>query len=197
MVPLFLLSFIVAVIIIVPNFYLMNIKWWIKFFIGFAISFIFIIKKNNKMEFNYYILNLIKRFIWRTIIFVILWICLGIYFDLNINYCDDTDDETYNDNNNNSKDKNDKSYHYSGSVEKGIIKEAVQGVVEGIGNIVPVVSGGIAGAGLGSAIIKSSRGLPPLQKAALGVAIGGSLGVSVTSAVGKEIAKNIIKIFKI
>ena len=195
--PLFLLSFIVAVIIIVPNFYLMNIKWWIKFFIGFSISFIITIKINTKMDFNYYILNVIKIFIWRMIVFVILWICLGIYFDLNTIYCDDTDDDTSNDNNNNnnnSKDTNDKSYLYSGSVDKGIIKEAVQGVVEGIGNIVPVVVGGIAGAGLGGAIIKSTSGLPPLQKAALGVAtaIGGSLGVSVSSAVGKEIAKNII-----
>ena len=101
---------------------------------------------------------------------------------------------TVTDNNNNNKKMN-KSYHYSGSVEKGIIKEAVQGVVEGNGNIVPVVVGGIAGAGLWGAIIKSTSGLPPLQKAGLGVAtaIGGSLGVSVSSAVGKEIVKNIIK----
>jgi hypothetical protein len=199
--PLFLLSFIVAVIIIIPNFYLMDFKWWIKFFIGFAITFLITIKKKKKkMEFNYYILNLIKSFIWRTIILGILWTCLGIYFDLNIIFCDNTDDtdnETSNNNNNNNNNKgtNDKSYHYSGSVEKGIVKESVQGVVEGIGNIIPAVAGGIAGAGLGSAIIKSSSGLPPLQKAALGVAtaIGGSLGVSVSTGVGKEIAKNIMK----
>ena len=93
--PLFLLSFIVAVIIIIPNFYFMDFKWWIKFFFGFAIIFLITIKKkNNKMEFNSYILNLIKSFsfIWRIIEGGILWRCLGIYFDLNIIFFDNTDD---------------------------------------------------------------------------------------------------------
>ena len=195
--PIFLLSFILSLIIIVllsTNFYLMDIKWWIKFFFGFAITFVITIKKYNNMEFNYYSVNTIKSFIWRIIILGILYTCLGIYFDKNIIYCYDSDDESESEKSNDNS-TNDKSYHFSGSVEKGVVKEVVQGVVEGIGNIVPIVVGGLAGAGLGSAIIKSSSGLPPLQKAALGVAtaIGGSLGVSVSSSVGKEIAKNIFK----
>lgn len=178
-------------LILLYIFNLMNIKWWIKIFIGFAITFVMTIKKNNEMEFNSYIFNFIKYFIWRTIIFASLGISLNLYFDLNIIYCDDESDTS----NNNNNSKNEKSYNYSGNIDKGIIKEVVQGVVEGVGNIVPVVAGSIAGVGLGSAIIKSSSGLPPLQKAALGVAtaVTGSLGVTVTSGVGKEITKNILK----
>lgn len=76
---------------------------------------------------------------------------------------------------------------------KGLIKEAVQGAVEGIGNAVPTLIGGMAGASLGSAIIKSAWKLPPVQKAALGVATAviGGLGVTVATGLVKEAVKNL------
>ena len=82
----------------------------------------------------------------------------------------------------------DNSYQFGGSVGKGIIKEAVQGAVEGISNAAPTVIGGIAGASLGGAIMKSAGKLPPVQKAIIGVttAVFGSLGVWAATGFGKE-----------
>ena len=89
----------------------------------------------------------------------------------------------------------DNSYKISGSIAKGVIKEAVQEALEGIGTAVPTVVGGMAGASLGNAIIKSAGKLPPAQKAVLGVvtaAVGG-LGVTLATGFGRELVKNMTK----
>lgn len=154
--------------------------------------------------------SFIINFIWKGIIFI-LGLSLGISFDLfNTIYCDETDSETETDteeNNKESKNKNkgkdddqkkdssnyENSYKYSGSIEKGVVKEAVEGVVEGVGKVLPELFAAATGAKLGSTIIKSTAGLPPLQKAGLGIltAAASSAGVSVALNVAKEINKNI------
>jgi hypothetical protein len=89
---------------------------------------------------------------------------------------------TNEDNGKGNNDK-DKSYEFSGSVGKGVVKEIVEGVIGGIKDVVPTVVGGMVGSGLGVAIIKNASGLPPAQKAALGIAtaVGGSLGVNISA----------------
>ena len=89
---------------------------------------------------------------------------------------------------------NDKSYQFSGSIGKNIVKETVQGVIEGLNTYIPSLVGGMGGAGLGTAIINKSGSLPPVQKAALGVAtaVGGALGLTIATGVGREINKNFI-----
>jgi len=65
--PVFLISFVFVVIFIIFNYYAMDSKWWIKFFIGFAISFVITvtgnISKNNKMESYSSIVNFFKKFV--------------------------------------------------------------------------------------------------------------------------------------
>jgi hypothetical protein len=71
-----------------------------------------------------------------------------------------------------------------------MIKEAVGGIVAGINSAAPPVIGGIVGASLGKAVIKASAGLPPVQKAILGVgtAVLGGFGVTVATTLGKEVS---------
>lgn len=99
----------------------------------------------------------------------------------------DTDKKTDN--------SDDKKYNFSGSVDKGAVKEAIQGVVEGIGSALPTVIGGFAGVSLGGTIMKVSGGLPPFQKAVLGVgtAVVGAFGVSTSAGLGREMVKNVCK----
>jgi hypothetical protein len=164
-------------------------------------------KDNNTNNIEPNIYNKLYNFIKLIIIGYIVWKFFGVG---NIAYCDDPSGESNNSNNTNSTNSNtntdknndtvknkvkgsndENSYNFSGSVGKGMIKEAVQGAVVGISNAIPPVMGGIAGASLGGAIIKASSKLPPTQKAALGVATAviGGLGVTVATAFGKKIVK--------
>src|SRR5579885_2565274 len=184
-----LVSFIFAVIFIIPNFSsVTGDEWWSKFIIGFVISFVITLYKDelknlalgrvkpSSAEASQFF-NFIFNFILKFSIFIIICLSLGICFDLfNIIYCDETDSETETDtekeeNNKKSQNKgkdddqkkdssqNENSYNYTGSVEKGIVKEVLDGVFEVIGKVIQNIAGAAAGAKLGSAIIKSSPGL--------------------------------------
>jgi hypothetical protein len=76
-----------------------------------------------------------------------------------------------------------------------VIKEAVEGAIDGISKVVPVIVGGMVGGSLGVAAIKASRSLPPIQKAAVGIgtAILGSFGVTGATGLAKELVKNVSK----
>ena len=118
----------------------------------------------------------------------------------NNNNNNNNDNDKNNDRDNNKvkgkeKDKNEndnKTFNVSGNVSKGMIKEAVEGIVAGINSVVPPVIGGIAGVSLGKAAIKASSGLPPVQKAALGVAttVITTYGVTDASGLGKEVGSS-------
>jgi hypothetical protein len=90
------------------------------------------------------------------------------------------------------KDKGkEKSDDYNISVAKGEVKEAVEGVVDGISKAVPVVVGGMVGVGV--AVIKASKSLPPVHTAVLGVgtAVAGAFGVNIASGVGTAVVKSV------
>ena len=91
--------------------------------------------------------------------------------------------------------KSQENSYSSFSNAKGIVKGAAQGVVEGIGNVIHAVIGGMVGASLGASIIKASGKLPPVQKAALGVAtaVAGWIGVTIGTGLGREFVKNVSK----
>jgi hypothetical protein len=201
----------------------MDGKWWSKFFIGFVITFVITFYKDKKMVSLTWqnLNNFIGKGSIFILICSAAAASLGICFDLfNTIYCDD-DSETENDNDkegnnkesqNKGKEKEDiaaakkndhnsgssqaaaNSHQYSGSVDKGIVKEAVEGVIEGIGNFAPGVIGSLAGAKLGSAIIKSTN-LPPLQKAGLGVltAASGAAGIILATNSAKNLTMNLNK----
>jgi len=151
------------------------------------------------------LINRIVKIILNIILglFLYLWIGLEFGFFKTI-YCGDPDGESNNnvDSNKNvksvnkevkGKDKEDDSYNISGNVGKGMIKEAVEGAIEGISKAVPVIVGGKVGGSLGVAIIKASKSLPPVQKAAVGVgtAVVSAFGVTSATGIAKELVKNV------
>jgi hypothetical protein len=80
----------------------------------------------------------------------------------------------------------DKSYNISGSVDKGAVKEAVQGIVEGVSQNAPTVIGGFADAKVVTAVVKACGKIPPVQKAILGVTTAaiGALGGNSSNWIG-------------
>jgi hypothetical protein len=158
---------------------------------------------DNKLLKNKLINRLVK-FILNIILGLFIYLWIGIEFGFfNTIYCDSTDGESSNnvDSNKNNKSASenkdvkgkDNSYNISASVGKGVIKEAVEGALEGLSKTVPVVVGGMVGGSLGVAMIKASKSLPPIQKAAvgLGTAILGTFGVTSAAGVAKELVKNV------
>lgn len=193
-------------------------KFLIGFAFSFIITIIrlFLSKKNNNMDSkidsssnnfdNAKIIKKVVKFIKKFIICGSIWIGVVLGFGyFNSIYCEPTDgasnnsggtntDKQIDTGNNIVKEKSesdDKSYNISGSVAKGMIKEAVQGAVEGIGNVLPAAIGGMAGASLGNAIIKGTSKLPPMQKATIGVltAVAGGFGVTVATGLGSKVVK--------
>lgn len=150
---------------------------------------------------------------WNKLVKLILNIMLGllIYFLVGVElgyfntiYCEPTDGEINNnvesnkDNKNASENKDVKSkdkdsYNISANVGKGMIKEAVEGALEGISNVVPAVIGGMVGGTLGATIMKASPGLPPVQKAMLGVttAVFSAAGITTATGLSRAIVKNL------
>jgi hypothetical protein len=153
--------------------------------------------------------NRLVKFILKIIMGLFIYLWVGIEFGFfNTIYCDSTDGEsnTNVDSNKNiksvsenndvkGKNKEGDSYNISANVGKGMIKEAVEGAIDGISKSIPVIVGGMVGANLGVAAIKASKSLPPLQKAAIGIgtAIVISFGVTASTGVAKELVKNIGK----
>jgi hypothetical protein len=93
------------------------------------------------------------------------------------------------------KDENNKEYYkVQGQIGKNVVHEIgekiVKGVKQGIINIGPSIGVTAAGGTVGAAMVKSTQGLPPLQRLAL---IGGSVGVSTAaSKVGLEGGKYLV-----
>lgn len=146
--------------------------------------------------------NRLVKVIINIIMGLFIFLGVGLEFGfLNTIFFDSTDGESNNNVDSNksnqsasaNKNVKDESYSMSANVGKGVIKEAVAGAIEGISNAIPVIVGGMAGTSLGVAALKASRSLPPVHKAAVGVgtAIATSLGVTTTTAVAKELVKNI------
>jgi hypothetical protein len=143
-------------------------------------------------------MNKLVKFILNIILVLVIYFLVGAefgYFDTI--YCQPTDGESNNnvDSNKDNKDVKEKdkdnSYTISANVAKGVIKEVVQGAVEGISNVVPGVIGGMVGGSLGTAMINTSKGLPPVQKAIFGVttAVAGAFGVGAATQVTRDVFK--------
>jgi hypothetical protein len=161
--------------------------------------------EDNKLLKNKLINRLVK-FILSIILGLVIYLVVGAelgYF--NTIYCEPTDGDSTNkldsnkDNKSGSENKDVKgkakeadSYNISANVGKGMIKEAVEGAVEGISTAIPVVVGGMVEGSLGVAVIKASKSLPPVQKAIVGVgtAIFGSFGVTSATGLSKALVKN-------
>jgi len=153
-------------------------------------------------------IEFIKKPIKIMILSVITWIGIGgqiIYCDgegegqnsnsssssSNTNTITNTNTNTTTNSSSNSSESQENVYTSTISIAKGMIKEAAQGITEGIVSVVPAVIGGMAGTSLGSTVIKASGKLPPAQKAALGVAtaVAGGVGITIGTGLGREYVK--------
>jgi hypothetical protein len=146
--------------------------------------------------------NRLVKVIINIIMGLFIFLGVGLEFGfLNTIFFDSTDGESNNNVDSNksnqsasaNKNVKDESYSMSANVGKGVITEGVAGAIEGISNAITVIVGGMAGSSLGVAALKASKSLPPVHKAAVGVgtAIATSLGVTTSTAVAKELVKNI------
>jgi hypothetical protein len=114
-----------------------------------------------------------------TFIKIIFVLLLGIfaytYFGLiNVIYCDDFDDDivvsdSANSNNNNSNNEDDKNYHFS--ISKSFVREGFDSIFKTLSDSLPQIIAGFSAAKIGTAVVKSSKSLPPIQRGALGVII--------------------------
>jgi len=162
--------------------------------------------KDTKMFFISYIRDIvkfIKKFILKVTILVSLFTVADSCFGIFKTICEDpTDSGNNSDGGNNDQNKgpvtniekdkgktedNSDTSNLSLSAAKRMITDAVQGAVEVMGNAVPTLIGGMAGANMGKAMIKFAGKLPPIQKGAfwVGTAIVGSLALTVATVFGK------------
>src|ERR1700678_893353 len=109
-----------------------------------------------------------------TFIKIIFVLLLGIFAyaccgSINVVYSDSedivvSDGATSNNNNSNNDDNN---FHFS--ISKRFVKEGFDSVLKTLSDSLPVIIAGFSAAKIGSAVVKISNSLPPVQKSILGV----------------------------
>jgi hypothetical protein len=156
-------------------------------FIKYLINWKFSMFRLDKGE-NNKIVNDISIFITVIVILLINIVTnVGIGFDLIPTVYYDEGDVIVTEGTNNNIEKDDKNYHFS--ISKKFVKEGFDSVLKVLSDSLPEIIGGFGGAKIGTAIIKGTGKLPPVQRAALGIVTGGLGAVAI--GLGGTIVKNV------
>lgn len=171
---------------------ILNLVIIYKVFIGFIFGYFMNIFRYTYISRNNQNIGKINNLFNKNgiIIFIVAILVIFIFvgFDLiNIIYCQE--DIVVTDSTNSNYNNDDKNYQFT--ISKSFVKDGFDSLFKVLSDSLPEIVGGIGGAKIAAASIKSAGSLPPLQRGLVGVLTGGAgaLTLGLTGTAIKNIRK--------